>query len=508
MAKDPITGQEVTDPMQAPSMAPVPPPKTSLDAIDNQVSAALGTVAPPPVSHRDFLKQNEVASPIDFKGDVAQQEAYYQAEHNWKRETGLALASGGGGGFDPQKVYEAAVVNNKAYNPNLAYRSTEWLKEQMAKDPATSAQLAAEKELSAIAEQRKLSPDVVDVRSRMSPDGQSQFDAMRDQEMLGKLFPQAEKGNETGMRDSTMLGFAKEFAVPATEKDPFTESKRRLDVVNAAPFEIRMNQKFNDIMKTGNLTGERFDEALAQAKIEEALAAYGKYSFANGAPPATAKEMSSLTPKEREYWTLRDALENPLVPKTQIADRIGRDLTFNAPIRSFDSQIEEGRKATKFANEQTQETRRQDLADSAIADKEARRNAKPETMDVDVDGKPVKFYRSGAADDWKPLTDHKEPLVDGVYPAQGGGALQVVKGKTIIHEPGKAVMGADGNIYPVDKDGGLSMPKDMPTVPEAADFLLSTAKLQRGDEEGLAWVKANQFDKRSIAVLNAIKSRK
>jgi hypothetical protein len=267
------------------------------------------------------------------------------------------------------------------------------------------------------------------------------------------------------MRDSAMLGFAKEFAVPQTEKDPFRESNRRLQAVNDAPFEIRMNQRFNDILKSGNLTPERFDEAGAAAKIEESLERYGKYSFTRGAPPQTAKEMASLTKTEREYWTLKEALENPLVSKDQIASRINRDtLMFDAPMKSYDQHIEEGRKASGEAR--------------AVSD---------QTM------QEQSFKNSQSDDD-------SDTRSAGLYSHPAGWEYKGQDGEVSIYDRKSWELGTDGKLYPyIKKDGESVDTPDFPVgVSRAGGSTASAAPKQYTPEQ----IKNMTREEKIAALLN------
>lgn len=164
-------------------------PKTAEDYANNDILRQTGSVYQPPENYQDFLKQNKGVGPIDFGGPTNQNAEYWQREHEWKKAAGAINGQGGGGAFNPQAYYESLVRNNDKFDPNLTYAATQLLQEGIAKDPATAAKMAEQQAGQEMADQRRFTPEMQEMRGRLSPAGQELFDQGRDQEILSRLYP-------------------------------------------------------------------------------------------------------------------------------------------------------------------------------------------------------------------------------------------------------------------------------------------------------------------------------
>lgn len=456
-------GPRIPDTQQA--VKPIVP--LSGDFFNNQLNQELGNVSPPPPSYQDFLKQNNGIAPVTFGNKdgmaAALESQYFDAEHNWKKETGANMGRGGGGGFDPQAAYQAAVLNNRAYNPNLAYVATQWLREQMAKDPATAEKMAEQKAQEDFASQRKYTPAMTDIYGRLSPEGKAQFDAMRDQEILQKLFPPPPEDSRLDERGYVRGSSAANNPIKKSPQEQFmdkmndtqgqiTKMIQRGDTEGAAQM-ANVLSIINNRIDAGTMNG-----AQALLALENIGFAGNTTNMKGGRLLAESLGMSGKTGERTarrggttggENYDLRDVIPG-------LANSEGALLTGRKDNR-YASAVKDARAASD------QKMREQEFKDS-----QNDRNFEPTTKvmklsdgrDLEmVQNSPGKWSQTPSAKD---DTDARSP---GLYSHPVGWEYKGMDGKITVYDRDVWNLGSDGKLYGLrlkaTADPGSKDPRDL-----------------------------------------------
>ena len=498
-------GPRIPDAQQA--VKPIVP--LSGDFFNNQLNQELGNVSPPPHSYQDFLKQNNGIAPVTFGNKdgmaAALESQYFDAEHNWKKETGANMGRGGGGGFDPQAAYQAAVLNNRAYNPNLAYVTTQWLREQMAKDPATAAQMADQKAQEEFAASRKYTPAMTDIYGRLAPEGKAQFDAMRDKEILQKLFPQTPEDSRLDERGYVRGSSAANNPIKKSPQEQFmdkmndtqgqiTKMIQRGDTEGAAQM-ANVLSIINNRIDAGTMNG-----AQALLALENIDFSGNTTNMKGGRMLAESLGMRGKTGERTarrggttggENYDLRDVIPG-------LANSEGALLTGRRDMGYADA-IKDARAASD-----------QKMQEQEFKDKQGQRKEADIVELTAPDGTKINVLRQPSGSASEVSKTKKEEAADGIYQMPGGGVAQIFNGKTTTYKPGEAEMGMDGNIYPYISVNGKrysSVPDGSKSVSEELDDL-KLRNLEQDDVKLMQWIQANQFDPRAVEYINLLKEKR
>jgi len=528
------------------------------DFLDNEIEAEISPAAPMVQEGEqfiDFMSRTKDATRPDFTSDTTGMETLHlNGMHDIKKQVGLASANAGGATRgNPQAIFDNVARVQGFNSENQTADMRDIIMEQVRKDPDALAEFQRQEASAATADQMQQTPEMLQVRNRLTPEGQVQFDQLTDQERLQEafpqLFPQPELETLAGQEPLGAPQEAQAHAAQATPQPVVAEAEAEAEEVGRTTVGVE-----NEVLRAENMhrasmrsreIGNRIYEAARnktdtarEERIASGRATAKDYREAGMLEIGTAtaigggKEEAERLNQQTRGDVMRLKMEaiktgaGNVEPesKANMSPRDKRIEAGTATAKDYreagmmdigtGNTIDRGAKQAQQINNITRDENRRIRKEQA----EAKKDGFESEVHTLSNGQKVIAFRKGKDKGWQ-FRNFESDDEPGIVAGAGGWYQTLSNGKTKYFDSNDGSMGSDGKFYrrQLKQGGNADEPTDWvdPTLPQGVTVVVAepaAAQAQPApaptqaqpvvqNAEALNWARANPNDPRSAQIL-------